>query len=77
MQVFIRNANTLTFEIKSTNTIADVKIKYYERTGIPPQYIVLSYDGKYLKDNKEISEYNITKDTTIHMHVRIPVYLYN
>jgi hypothetical protein len=77
MQVFIRNANTLTFEIRSTDTIADVKFKYFERTGIPPQYIVLSYYGKYLNDNKEISEYNITKDTTIHMHVRTPVYLHN
>ena len=76
MQIFIRNDKSLFFEFNPTTTIADVKNTYYQKTGIPSKYIILSYNGKNLYDTDPISKYNITNDTTIYMNIRMPLKKY-
>ena len=73
MQVFIRYNTTLTFEFNPTDTIANVKDIYYQRTGIQSNHIILSHNGKYLYDLDPISKYNITDNSTIHMNIKMPL----
>ena len=73
MQIFIRHTNTLTFEFNYTDTIATVKNTYYQKTGIPPKYISLCYNGKFLNNREPISKYIIDTDSTIHMNIKMPV----
>ena len=72
MQVFIRHTNTLTFDLFDNNTIADVKLKYYEKTGIPPVHMIFTHNGKVLYDTNTIMHYNIINNSTIHMNIRMP-----
>ena len=72
MQVFIRHTKTLTLEINDTDTIATVKNAYYDKTGIPPFYMIFTYNGKNLKDTNTIVDYNIKNDSTIYMNIRMP-----
>ena len=73
MQVFIRYNTTLTFDFNPNDTIATVKDTYFQKTGIPPEYVILCCNGKFLKDSKQLSEYNITDTNTIYMTIRMPV----
>lgn len=73
MQIFIRNNTTLTFDFNPTDTIAYVKETYFQKTGIPSEYVIMSCNGKFLKDTKQLSEYNITDTNTIHITIRMPV----
>jgi hypothetical protein len=73
MQVFIRYNNTIIFEFNPTDTIATVKNTYYQKTGIPPNYISLSYNGKFMNNTEPISKYNIDSNSTIYMNLKMPV----
>lgn len=60
------------FELDSTNTIEDVKNKFFERTGIPPNVIDLTTTShKILKDNFTLGEYNLKKDDVLYVITKL------
>jgi ubiquitin len=73
MQVFVKTltGKNITLEINPEDTIEQVKQKIQEREGIPPAEQRLIFSGKQLEDNKTVQDYNIQKDCTIHLVLRL------
>jgi hypothetical protein len=69
MQIFVRalTCKTTTVEVEPTDIIEYVKLKVFEREGIPPQQIRLIFGGKQLQDDQTIAECNIQSESVVHM----------
>ena len=79
-QVFVKNCSkTSVFKVTSEMKLSDFKNLIEERISIPPSGYYLIHSGKLLTDSEfKLSEYTISKDSTIHLHYRdIPPYLSN
>jgi hypothetical protein len=58
-------------EVDSTDRIHDLKAKIQDREGIPVTEQRLVYGGKHLQDEYTLQDYSITRDSTIHLVLRV------
>uniref|UniRef100_A0A453GRU0 Ubiquitin-like domain-containing protein n=4 Tax=Triticinae TaxID=1648030 RepID=A0A453GRU0_AEGTS len=73
MPIFVKTPEwkSLTLKVGSLDTVDSVKVKIYEKNGVPPRQQRLIFAGKQLEDHRTLADYNTESNDTFQLVYRL------